>query len=133
MRRYFEFKLPHDESVTFRIEDDYSVTRCYFKEDKLRNKINTSDVVLIRSYEEAYEYILSRMEEILETVIQGGYIMKSYEVVKHKAQEFANEKNQQVYIAKADKNNHFMILFNQSKCTKNHHIYETVNPVIKEV
>lgn len=69
MRRYFEFKLPHDKSVTFRIEDDNTVTRCYFEGDNLINKINTSDVVLIRSYEEAYEYILSRMEEILEAVI----------------------------------------------------------------
>lgn len=53
-----------------------------------------------------------------------------YSVVKCKAKEFANERNQTVYIAKSPKINHFIILFSENEIGKykNHKIYEKVDP-----
>lgn len=52
--------------------------------------------------------------------------MKSYSVVKSKAEMFANERHQNVYIAKAKKNNHYRIFFKPEEVTKNHTIIEVV-------
>ena len=54
--------------------------------------------------------------------------MKSYGVAKQKAQEFANERQSPVYIAKAKKQNHYKILFSQKEATPGHTIIETINP-----
>lgn len=51
-----------------------------------------------------------------------------YGIAKRKAQEFANERKNPVYIARAVKNKHFVILFDKSEVTPNHRIWETVNP-----
>ena len=54
--------------------------------------------------------------------------LKSYSVAKQNAQEFANERQSPVYIAKAKKQNHYKILFSQEEITQGHSIIETVNP-----
>lgn len=54
--------------------------------------------------------------------------MKSYSIVKQKAIEFADERNQTVYIAKAKRQNHFRIYFSESDRTPNFEIIEEVEP-----
>lgn len=54
--------------------------------------------------------------------------MRSYGVVKNKAQEFADERKRPVYIAKAIKSNHHRIIFNESELTPRHRIVEVVYP-----
>lgn len=51
-----------------------------------------------------------------------------YEIAKHNAQQFANERNQPVYIARAVKIKNFEILFDKEDVTPNYRIWETVNP-----
>lgn len=57
-----------------------------------------------------------------------------YSVARLQAETFANEMNQTVYIAKAQKNNHCRILFNEKEIEKykNHKIYEAVNPKVSK-
>ncbi len=54
-----------------------------------------------------------------------------YGIAKQNAQQFANERRQSVYIAKASKINDFMILFDKNEVTPNYRICETIEP--KEV
>lgn len=60
--------------------------------------------------------------------------MKNYSVVKAKAKEFANERNNPVYIAKASGNNHYRIVFDESQISEKarHNIVEMVYPNEKE-
>ena len=51
-----------------------------------------------------------------------------YEIAKHNAQQFANERNQPVYITRAVKIKNFEILFDKEDVTPNYRIWETVNP-----
>lgn len=69
MMRYYDFKLPGGNSVTYRIENDYSVTKCYFKGSKRVQRINTATAAggfIMKSFEEAMNYILCNMEAVLE-------------------------------------------------------------------
>lgn len=54
--------------------------------------------------------------------------MKSYSVMKAKAIEFASNRNQDVYIIKANKNNHMMIVFDKADIPPRHTIIETISP-----
>ena len=54
--------------------------------------------------------------------------MKSYGVIKQNAKEFANETHRPVYIAKANKQNHYRILFSENEITPRYSVIETVNP-----
>lgn len=54
-----------------------------------------------------------------------------YEIVKHNAQKFADERNQTVWIAKAKRKTDFCIIFSLDQLTKNYDIYETVEPTVK--
>ena len=62
--------------------------------------------------------------------------MKSYGVVKMKAHEFANERQEPVYVAKAKRKNDYCILFKEDVSDdnitrgdySNHTIIETVYP-----
>ena len=54
-----------------------------------------------------------------------------YEIVKHNAQKFADERNQTVWIAKAKRKTDFCIIFSLDQLTKNYDIYETVEPAVK--
>ena len=54
--------------------------------------------------------------------------MKHYGVVKTKAKEFANERNKEVFIAKANKITDYVIIFAKEQLTPNYSIIETVRP-----
>lgn len=51
-----------------------------------------------------------------------------YEIVKHNAQKFANERNQVVYICKAKRKTDYYIIFSPDQLTKNYDIMEEVYP-----
>lgn len=51
-----------------------------------------------------------------------------YEIVKHNAQKFANERNQVVYICKAKRKTDYYIIFSPDQLTKNYDIMEEVIP-----
>ena len=51
-----------------------------------------------------------------------------YEIVKHNAQKFANERNQVVYICKAKRKTDYYIIFSPDQLTKNYDIMEEVMP-----
>ena len=51
-----------------------------------------------------------------------------YEIVKHNAQKFANERNQVVYICKAKRKTDYYIIFSPDQLTKNYDIMEEVAP-----
>ncbi len=53
-----------------------------------------------------------------------------YEIVKHNAQKFADERNQQVYICKAKRKTDYYIIFSPNQLTPNYEIFEVVNPDI---
>jgi hypothetical protein len=53
--------------------------------------------------------------------------MKSYSVIKEKAQQFANDRNKPVYIAKARNQYHYKIEFSD-ETSKNYEIIETIYP-----
>lgn len=53
-----------------------------------------------------------------------------YEIVKHNAQKFANERNQVVYICKAKRKTDYGIIFSPDQLTKNYDIIEEVPPDI---
>ena len=55
-----------------------------------------------------------------------------YEVAKRNAQQFANERNQPVYIARAVKLKKFEILFDKEDVTPNYLIWETVIPALNK-
>lgn len=54
-----------------------------------------------------------------------------YSIAKQNAQQFANEKNQTVYITKADKLNDFQIVFSMEDITQ-HYFVEKVSPTTVE-
>lgn len=54
-----------------------------------------------------------------------------YGIAKQNAQQFANERKQPVYIARAVKLNKFMILFDKADVSPNFRIWETIYPTEK--
>lgn len=56
---------------------------------------------------------------------------KHYEIIKHNAQKFADERNQSVWICKAKRKTDYCIIFSLDQLTKNYEIYEEVKPSIK--
>lgn len=56
----------------------------------------------------------------------------NYEIAKLKAQEFANEKCNPVYIAKAEHKFDFCVIFDMLELTKQYSVVETVNPTTTE-
>ena len=53
--------------------------------------------------------------------------MRSYSVIKEKAQQFANDRNKPVYIAKAKNQYHYKIEFD-NETSKNYEIIEIIYP-----
>jgi len=54
-----------------------------------------------------------------------------YEIVKHNAQKFADERNQSVWICKAKRKTDYCIIFSLDQLTKNYEIFEEVKPTVK--
>lgn len=55
---------------------------------------------------------------------------RHYEIIRHNAQEFADERKQTVYICKAKRKTDYKIIFSPEQLTANYEIYEEVNPTI---
>lgn len=54
--------------------------------------------------------------------------MRFYSVVRANAHEFADERNTEVYICKANKLQKFCINFSKDTITPNYHLYAVVKP-----
>ena len=55
---------------------------------------------------------------------------RHYEIIRHNAQDFADERNRTVYICKAKRKTDYKIVFSPDQLTANYEIYEEVNPTI---
>lgn len=60
--------------------------------------------------------------------MRNSCYLSKYERNKNQAQEFANNRNETVYIAKAKKLNKYMIYFSKEEKTPNYEIIEEVKP-----
>lgn len=59
---------------------------------------------------------------------KGANMAHFYEIVKHNAQKFANERKETVYITKAQRKTDYTIIFKAEQLTPHYEIIEAVQP-----